>query len=156
MTYEVVLAVDYGKRRVGVAAGVGLAPRPVAVLPHGSLDSLIERILHLARNEHADKIIVGLPLNADGSEGEQAAQSRAFAEALASQTKIPVFLWDERYTSKDAQQQMIAAGTTQKARREKLDAVAAAVMLEHYFAHQGAGAERVLPKSTESEQREDA
>nr|WP_290666547.1 Holliday junction resolvase RuvX [Ardenticatena sp.] len=156
MNVEMVLAIDYGKRRVGVAAGVGMAPRPVGVLPHGSLDSLIERILHLARSEGADKIIVGLPLNADGSEGEQAAQSRAFAEALAAQTDIPVFLWDERYTSQDAQQQMIAAGTTQKARREKLDAVAAAVMLEHYFARQGTGAERVLPKSTETEQREES
>lgn len=152
MTYEVVLAVDYGKRRVGVAAGVGMAPRPVAVLPHGSLESLIARLVELARAEQAAKIIVGLPLNTDGSEGEQAAQCRAFAEALAAQTDIPVYLWDERYTSKDAQQQMIAAGTTQKARREKLDAVAAAVMLEHYFEHQGVGAERVIPKSIESEQ----
>jgi len=124
MSYEIVLAIDYGKRRVGIAAGVGMAPRPVVVLPHGSLDSLIERIVRLARSERADKIIVGLPLNADGSEGEQAIQSRAFAEALAVRTDIPVFLWDERYTSQEAQQQMIAAGTTQKARREKLDAVA--------------------------------
>lgn len=145
---EPTMGIDYGGRRVGIAAGVGFAPRPIDVLPHGDdVGALIERILAIADDEGVERIVVGLPLNADGSEGEQAAATRAFAERLAATTSRPVLLWDERHTSQQAQEQMIAAGTGQKTRRDRLDAVAAAVLLQDFFAQDGAGAERVSPDS---------
>ncbi len=137
------LGIDYGERRVGVAFSLGYVPRALAVLPHGEITSLVERVLAIARREGACQIVVGWPLNADGSEGEQARKSRAFAEALAATTELPVYLWDERYTSQEALNHMIAAGTRRKARRHRLDAVAAALMLQDFFEQGGAGARRV-------------
>lgn len=145
-TDRLTLGIDYGGRRVGLAVSVGIAPRPLDVLPHSIVDSLIERILEIAEYEDVTQIVVGLPLEADGTEGEQARMTRAFSQRLAAATSLPVFLWDERYTSRDAEAQMIAAGTGQKARQEKLDAVAAAILLQRFFAQDGAGAERVVPE----------
>ena len=145
------LGVDYGERRVGVAFSLGHVPRPVAVLPHGTISSLVARVLELARREGAEQIVVGWPLNADGSEGPQAQKSRAFAEALAAAADLPVYLWDERYTSQEALEQMIEAGTRQKARRQRLDAVAAALILQDFFAQEGTGARRVWPPRRDTE-----
>ncbi len=142
---EITLAIDYGAARVGTAVSAGWLARPLEVLPHGTLPSLIERVAALARQEMATRVIVGLPVNADGSEGEQAAVARAFANALAAALPLPVWLWNEYGSSQSAQAQMIGAATRRKARRQKLDAVAAAVFLQEYVERAGEGAERVFP-----------
>lgn len=145
------LGIDYGGQRVGVAVSVGFAPRPIDVLSHGTIESLIERILALASQEQVARIVVGLPLNADGTEGEQANVTRKFAQELAAATSLPVVMWDERYTSQQAEEQMIAAGTSSKARRDKADAIAAALLLQDFFANDGAGAERITAEETDDQ-----
>lgn len=145
MSGEITLAIDYGGRRVGVAASAGFLARPLEVVPHGQVESLITRLLALAKQEGATQLLVGWPLNMDGSEGEQALKTRAFAERLAAATALPVFLWDERRSSSDAQAQLIASGAGRKARRAKRDAVAAALFLQDFVDQAGRGAQRVLP-----------
>ena len=143
---NVTLAIDYGSARVGVAASGGWMARPLKVLPHGSLSSLIDRLLRLAKEEMATQFLVGLPVNADGSEGEQAARVRVFAGELAERSPLPVLLWSEYGSSKNAQQQMIAANTRRKSRRQKLDAIAAAVFLQEFIENSNKQVERVFPK----------
>jgi putative holliday junction resolvase len=142
---EVTFAIDYGASRVGTAASSGFHARPLEVLPHGSIESLIARLLKLAHQEMVTRFVVGLPVNADGTEGEQAAAARAFAATLAAATPLPVYLWNEYGSSQAAQAQMIGASTSRKARREKLDAIAAAVFLQEFVEQQGTGAELVSP-----------
>ncbi|MDQ7030037.1 MAG: Holliday junction resolvase RuvX [Ardenticatenia bacterium] len=149
------LGIDYGECRVGVAFSLGYVPRALAVLPHGDMVSLVKRIVAIAEREGAEQIVVGWPLNADGTEGEQARKSRTFAEALAAATSLPVYLWDERFTSQEALHQMIAAGTRRKARRHRLDAVAAALILQDFFEQAGVSARRVSSPGTKRKGQEE-
>jgi putative Holliday junction resolvase len=150
MTGEITLAIDYGAKRVGVALSGGYLATPLEVLPHGRGASLVERVLQLARREQATQLVVGWPLNMDGSAGPQAEKAANFARQLAAATTLPVFLWDERRSSSEAQQQLIESGAGRKARKEKRDAVAAAVFLQDFIAQQGQGAQRVLPEGGEA------
>ncbi|MBA3531300.1 MAG: Holliday junction resolvase RuvX [Ardenticatenales bacterium] len=143
---EVTLAIDYGSARVGTAVSVGWMARPLDVFPHGSIESLLARLLALCTQEQVTKIVVGLPLNADGTEGEQATVVRGFATELAQTTNLEIFLWNEYGSSQAAQAQMIGASRSRKARREKLDAIAAALFLQEFVEQNGVGAERVYPK----------
>lgn len=142
----VTLAIDYGSARVGTAVSAGWMARALEVLPHGSVESLIERLLTLARQEMVTQFLVGLPVNADGSEGEQAVAARAFAQQLAARTDLPVLLWSEYGSSQAAQAQMIGNSSRRKTRREKLDAMAAAMFLQEFVERNGAEAERVYPE----------
>lgn len=142
---EITFAIDYGLTRVGTAASAGFLPRPLEVLQHGTLESLMERLLKAAYKEMATRFVVGLPVNVDGTEGEQAGLARTFAKKLAAATPLPVYLWNEYGSSQAAQEQMIAANTSRKARKTKLDALAAAAFLQEYIEKNGEGAERVLP-----------
>lgn len=153
-TMDITLAIDYGATRVGIAASAGFLPRPLDVLQHGALEGLLERVLKMAQSEMATRIIIGLPVNANGTEGEQAKAVRYFAQRLANVTPLPVWLWNEYGSSQAAQAGMIAANTSKKARKTKLDALAAAAFLQEYNDQNGEGAERVLPVSQETEQDE--
>ena len=147
---DITLAIDYGAARVGVALSVGWIARPLQILPHQSLASLIDRLLKLAKEELATQFLVGLPINADGSEGRQAETVRAFANELALHTTLPVLLWNEYGSSKSAQQQMIASNTRRKSRRKKLDAIAAAVFLQEFVDDSEKKVERVSPQRIEN------
>lgn len=147
---DITLAIDYGRVRVGVALCVGWIARPLEILPHRSLSSLIDRLLKLAKEELVTQFLVGLPVHADGSEGEQAKIARTFANELALHTKLPVLLWNEYGSSISAQQQMIASNTRRKKRRKKLDAIAAAVFLQEFIDDSEKNVERVLPQRIET------
>lgn len=140
---ELTFAIDYGRRRVGTAVSAGFHARPLEVLHHGEPDALVARLLELAHREQATRIVVGLPRNADGSEGEQAALTREFATRLADASPLPVLLWDEYGSTARAQEQLIASGRRRKRRRERLDAVAAAMLLQDFVERGPEGAERV-------------
>jgi putative Holliday junction resolvase len=107
---------------------------------------LIRQIRELAKEEMVTRYLVGLPVNADGTEGEQASEAREFAMSLACAVPEPVFLWDEYGSSQAAQERLLEGSHRRKARRERLDAVAAAVFLQEYVDRDGAGAERVYPE----------
>ena len=132
------VGVDFGLRRVGVAISSGFAPLPLTVLQCTSANSAgFERVASalatVARGEGATQMVVGMPYNSTGGEGEQAAVTRKFAEVLADAVApLPVFLWDERFSSAEATMRM--NGGRGAARGEALDAVAAAIILEDFFA----------------------
>ena len=127
------LAIDYGSRRTGLAVcdGDETIAFPLRVL-RGS-GKLVARIAEIATAEEAEGIVVGLPLNMDGSEGPQAVKTRAFAKHLQGQIDLPVHFQDERLSSFGATEKLNEAGLSKARQRARLDAVAAAEILQAFL-----------------------
>lgn len=137
------LALDVGDRRIGVAVSdaTGLIANPLSVIRRASKAEDFERIARLVREQDVEGLVVGHPLNADGSAGPQAQRVERYAAALADALQaeglnLPMVLWDERMSTLRAQEVMIAAGRNRKDRRRRIDAVAAAVILQDYLDEQ--------------------
>lgn len=131
----VALGLDPGTVRVGLAAAdpTGSLASPVAVLPRARRADLWARVRQEAAEREAGVIVVGLPRELDGSEGPAAADARALAADAERETGLPVELWDERFTSAQAERQLIATGTRRDRRRRTVDGVAAALMLQGWL-----------------------
>jgi putative holliday junction resolvase len=134
------LALDLGDRRIGVAVSdsVGMLARPVEVFERRSRLEDFKHIRKLIQQHGVEALVVGLPLNLDGTEGQQAAWVRdytaALAEALADVLPAPITLWDERLSSETAIDILREQG--RNPRTEPIDAVAAAVILQSYLDRQ--------------------
>jgi putative Holliday junction resolvase len=127
------LAIDYGMKRTGLAvcdANETIAS-PLAVV-QGHKD-LIERIKRIIASEGIGAIVLGLPLNMDDSEGPQAKLVLAFAKELGRHIQIPIHLQDERLSSFEAEQKLQEIGLSRATRRERLDALAAADILQTFL-----------------------
>lgn len=138
------LALDVGDRRIGVAVSdeTGLIATPLTVIRRASKAEDFARIARLLRESGAGGLIVGHPLNDDGSAGPQARRIERYAASLAQALQAeglepPLVFWDERMSTQRAQRAMIASGRKARDRRARIDAVAAAVILQDYLdAHQ--------------------
>jgi putative Holliday junction resolvase len=134
------LALDVGDRRTGIALGERLA-RPLTTLKRRSKVEDFGAIGRLVREHHVDTVVVGLPLDMDGSKGFQAAKVERYAlhlrDALAEMgMTVELVLWDERMTTEEAESRMIESGVRWGDRQQRIDAVAAAVILQSYLDHQ--------------------
>ena len=129
-----IMALDYGDARTGVAFSdeLGLLAGETLVLPSWNHEKLLTQVAELARSRNAEKIVLGLPRNMDGSEGPRAEKSRAFAAELEALGLEVVFV-DERRPTVEAHGILSEAGKRGKKRREKIDAVAATLILETYL-----------------------
>ena len=128
-------AVDLGDVRTGLAFsdGLGVIAGRALTLTAKNREELISKLLSEINAEGASLIVVGLPLNMDGTEGPRAEKARAFAELLKKETSVPVVLWDERSTSVTANRILSDAGKKKKKQRALVDAVAASVILQSYL-----------------------
>jgi putative Holliday junction resolvase len=128
-----VLALDHGSARCGCAVSdpSGTVATPLAVVERPDSRKGLARIVALARELDAERVVVGLPLTLAGEEGDQAATTRAFADNLRRRVDVPVDLYDERLTTR------MAAATGGRADE---DSVAAAHLLESYLAARAANA----------------
>ena len=129
-----VIGLDHGGRRIGVAVGdteTGMA-FPREAVKRRSLERDLERIRELIAGEGAQLVVIGLPLNMDGSEGEQAATARAFGHALASDGTEVVYE-DERLSSWEAGERLRGAGRRPPRESGELDSTAAGVILQQYL-----------------------
>jgi putative Holliday junction resolvase len=133
-----VLGVDAGERRVGVAMSdeLRVLATPLTILDRGKgLAPVLDALADVARREGVVKMVVGLPFNADGSEGRQARRARDFARVAERVVGIPVELWDERNSTLGAEEIIRSQGRNLKRlrRQGQIDAVAAAVLLQDYL-----------------------
>lgn len=138
-----ILALDHGSRRIGVAIGdmeTGMAFARTAI-KRRSLDHDLALIGELCTDEGVERVVIGLPLHADGSEGEQAAAARAFGERLAA-TGLTVEYEDERPTSWAAGERLAEAGRRVERASGERDSAAARLILQQYL---DARARRVAP-----------
>ena len=131
----VILGVDLGKARTGVAVcdKSELLASPVEVVNEHNRERLLERVAQLAKARRAEQIVVGLPRNMDGSEGESAQNARAFGAELAEKTGLPVDFYDERGTTITAHGFLNETNTRGKRRKATVDAVAATIILQDYL-----------------------
>ena len=130
------LGLDVGSKRIGVAISdeLGMLASPVAMVLRGRNDRAEFRAL--VAEWKPDKLVAGLPTGLSGREGPQAAETRAYADALAAELGLPLDYWDERLSSAVAERSLIESGVRRDKRKEKIDAMAAAVMLQGYLDNQ--------------------
>lgn len=132
-----ILAVDLGKARTGLAIcdeNECLAS-PVEVVKEYNMERLLQIVAQKSKELSAEEIVVGLPKNMDGSEGESAQNARAFAEALKTLVDVPVQMYDERGTTIIAHGYLNETNTRGKKRKSVVDAVAATIILEDYLSY---------------------
>ncbi len=131
----VILAVDYGDVRTGLAVcdPLEMLASPVGVLRQTNAEQLCAEIAEIAAERKAERIVLGLPKNMDGTEGFRAESCRAFADLLAKKTGLSVELQDERLTTVSAHRALNMTDTRGKKRKAVVDAVSAVIILEDYL-----------------------
>lgn len=147
------VALDVGMARIGVATcdALGLAVHPLTVIQRTSRNRDFAKLVEIIKQEEADAIVCGLPLNMDGSEGPQAKSTRKWAKRFAYALRvllrrpIPLLFWDERLSTFAAQEIMETDGDSQFPHRSGMtqeDVVSAAVILHSYLDAQKQGDKR--------------
>ncbi len=133
------LAIDYGTRRTGLAI-CDAAEKIVS--PHSVIDSrrdLLDKIALIIEAENVEAVVVGLPLNMDDSKGSQAQLAEKFADRLKAKVNVPVFMQDERLSSYAAEEKLALAQYTRAKKKARLDAIAAAEILELFLQQKSSG-----------------
>lgn len=137
------IGIDLGEQRIGVAVG---DESGWLTAPHGTVragTAAPAELARLAADLGAEVIVIGLPLTMRGGrEGPQAAAVRAFAAKLAEQTALPIEFYDERLTTVMAERSLIALGHRRDKRKQQIDAVAAALILQSWLDRRRIAAER--------------
>jgi len=135
-----VLAVDVGQRRVGLAISdaTGTIARPMTTLTVSDAGEAVDRVVEQAARLRSESdglsaIVVGVPVRLDGTRSEQTERVQAFIEALRAKTTLPVVGEDERLTSREAESRLAVRERDWRRRKIKLDAAAAAIVLQDYL-----------------------
>lgn len=131
----IILSVDYGDMRTGVAVcdKMGILASPVGVVKGDYAPKVAEEIKKIALDKKAELIVVGLPKNMDGSEGDRAEKCRSFGEMLENVTGIKTVMFDERLTTVSAHRALSAVDVRGQKRKDVVDAVSAVMILEDYL-----------------------
>ena len=131
------IALDVGDVRIGVAVsdllGIAANPRETYVRKKGDICADIAYFCDYAKREDADAFVLGLPKNMDGTEGDRAKITREFGDMLASASGLPVHYQDERLTTVSAERMLIGADVRREKRKQVIDKVAAAIILQSYL-----------------------
>jgi len=129
------LGIDYGDKRTGLAECdvSGMLASGICTVSEGGMRNTAKRAAKEAEARGCKKIIIGLPKNMDGTEGERADVIRAFAALLAEYTEIPIDFYDERMTTMAAYRFLGETGTFGKKRREAVDTLSAEIILQNYI-----------------------
>ena len=131
----IILSVDYGRVRTGIAVcdKNEVIASPVTVIKEVRQETLAEKIAEIAKQKKAELIVMGLPRNMDGSEGESAVNIRTFSEILKEKTSLEIILRDERCTTVTAHEYLNITDTRGKKRKAVVDSVAATIILEDFL-----------------------
>ncbi|MBI4430876.1 MAG: Holliday junction resolvase RuvX [Candidatus Omnitrophica bacterium] len=130
-----ILGIDYGTKRIGLAKSdeAGWLAHGLGFVAGPKDGGEIQEIIELIRAENIGTVVIGHPVNMDGSVGPKAREAEAFAESLRQAAQVEVKLWDERLTSKEAQRYLIATNMSRTKRKKKVDQLAAQIMLQGYL-----------------------
>jgi len=129
------LGVDYGEKRIGLALSdeSGSLATPLNFLPVRGMRHAVEAVAQVCREKGADVVVVGLPLNMDGSRGPAAEKAELFAERLATECALPVNTWDERLSSRLVERMLVESDVSRSRRKLLTDKLAAQVILQSYI-----------------------
>ena len=128
------LGIDYGQKRTGLAVcdRAETIASPLKVLTVGRRE-LVASIAEIVERENIEAIVLGLPLNMDGTAGRQAKSVQDFARRIKEHVRGPVYFHDERLSSFEAEGKLSGSGLTRKKKKARLDAVAAAAILQSFL-----------------------
>lgn len=129
------LALDLGDRRIGVALSdaTGTLARPLEVFQRRSRAADFAHVAALVQQHEVGAVVIGLPFNMNGTEGQRAAWTRDYGAALGQAVERPVTFWDERLTTVEAEELLQAQG--RRSEKRSVDAIAAAIILQGYLDH---------------------
>ncbi len=130
-----ILAIDYGKTRIGLALSdeLGIAATPYGKIESKDTEDAISKIRQIVDEQCVTEVVVGLPLTLGGRVAEAASAVLSFARRLAKELSVPVVTWDERLTTKQGDEVLRRCGLKGKTRRRVVDSVAAAIFLQAYL-----------------------
>jgi len=130
-----IMAIDYGDAHTGIAVSdpTGFLTGCTATIDAYRPEAVAGRIAALAAEHGAETLVLGHPINMDGTRGPRAEKAESFAQLLRERTGLPVILWDERRTTIDAHNILQKNGKNAKKRKKVVDAVAASLILEGYL-----------------------
>jgi putative Holliday junction resolvase len=130
-----ILALDHGTKRIGVAVSdeTKTIAQPLEYIPAEPFAEFLERLKKLLIAKEIDLILIGLPRNMDGSYGPAAQKVEAFVAVLRNAITVPIKTWDERLTSSQANRILIQGEVRRDKRKEKVDKMAAAILLQSYL-----------------------
>lgn len=130
-----ILALDVGEKRIGVALSdeLGITAQGQPTIEVKSVIDAIEKIISLLGRYNVSRIIIGLPKNMDGTLGPKSDEINRFVEMLRTKTDLPVILWDERLTTRMAEQSMLEGDLSRAKRKLRIDMIAAQLILQSYL-----------------------
>ena len=139
-----IMAIDYGDARTGVALSdvTGLLAGQTFLVKSRKEAVVLEELAALAQKQGAEELVLGYPKNMDGTVGPRAEKCAVLAEKLRERTGLPVVLWDERRTTVDAHRILGEQGVRAKNRKDKIDSVAATLILDGYLTWKRVQAQR--------------
>lgn len=131
----IILSVDYGDARTGIAVcdALEMLASPVTVIHEGYMPKVAKRIAELAEEHKAELVVVGNPVNMDGTEGDRSEKCRELAALLESEYELKTDMMDERLTTVEAHRALNVTNTRGKDRKAVIDAVSAVIILEDYL-----------------------
>lgn len=137
------LGLDVGTKTIGVAVsdGLGLTAQAVTTIRRTNLKADLAALSELVREHEGSRIVIGLPLNMDGTEGPRAEASRKFAESVTQTLGLPVEFWDERLSTVAAERTLLEADLTRAKRKQVIDQVAAQFILQGWLDAHRSGAD---------------
>jgi putative Holliday junction resolvase len=129
------MGLDVGTKRIGVAISdeTGTLAQGKGTVSRKSDEEAIKEIKSFIEKYKVKEIVLGLPLNMDGTQGERAEDSTGFAEILKKETGLPVKMWDERLSTKEVEDMLIAASVSRAKRKKVSDKLAAQIILQSYL-----------------------
>lgn len=130
-----ILGLDYGDSRIGVAVSdlLGLTAQSVGLIAEKNFDRQIEKVCAYCKEYKAEKIVIGMPKNMNGSIGERGEKTKLFADALEKECSLPIIFWDERLTTAAAHKTLSESRVSGKKRKGILDKIAAVFILQGYL-----------------------
>ena len=132
-----IMAIDYGDAHTGIAISdpTGLLAGFTTVITAYRPERVAEQVALLAQEHGAERLVLGHPINMDGTRGPRSEKAQTMKALLEEATGLPVVLWDERRTTIDAHQILLNSGKNAKKRKKVVDAVAASLILEGYLTY---------------------
>ena len=130
-----ILAIDHGTKRMGIALSdeTGTLAQPLEFIPAEPFTDFLARLKELIVEKQVVQILVGMPRNMDGSYGPAALKVQEFVAVLKETIAVPIKTWDERLTSAQANRMLIQADVRRDKRKQRVDAAAAAILLQSYL-----------------------
>ena len=130
-----ILAIDHGTVRMGIAVSdeLKMIAHPMEYIPAEPFAAFLARLKEILRDKEVELVLVGMPRNMDGSYGQAALKVQEFVTALKDAVTVPIRTWDERLTSAQANRFLIQGNVRREKRKEKVDSMAAAILLQSYL-----------------------